>query len=77
MTDVYLSDDSAATSTELLTGILAKKTVSSTLFFCGFSLLREGVQNKLTKLGRCDRHTMEGLIIGLPGLLGLLGVQDC
>ena len=33
--------------------------------------------NKLTKLGRCDRYTIEGLIIGLLGLLGLLGVQDC
>jgi len=27
--------------------------------------------NKLTKLGRCDRYTIEGLIIGLLGLLGL------
>ena len=34
-------------------------------------------ENKLTKLGRCDRYTIEGLIIGLLGLLGLLGVQDC
>ena len=33
--------------------------------------------NKLTKLGRCDRYTIEGLIIGLLGLPGLLGVQDC
>ena len=33
--------------------------------------------NKLTKLGRCDKYTIEGLIIGLLGLLGLLGVQDC
>ena len=33
--------------------------------------------NKLTKLSRCDRCTIEGLIIGLLGLLGLLGVQDC
>ena len=33
--------------------------------------------NKLTKLGRCDRYTIEGLIIGLLGLLGMLGVQDC
>ena len=35
------------------------------------------ISNKLTKLGRCDRHTKDGLIIGLLGLLGLLGVQDC
>ena len=34
-------------------------------------------ENKLTKLGRCDRYTIEGLIIGLLGLPGLLGVQDC
>ena len=34
-------------------------------------------QNKLTKLGRCDRYTIAGLLIGLLGLLGLLGVQDC
>ena len=27
--------------------------------------------NKLTKLGRWDRYTIEGLIIGLLGLLGL------
>ena len=33
--------------------------------------------NKLTKLGRCDRYTIDRLIIGLNGLLGLLGVQDC
>ena len=33
--------------------------------------------NKLTKLGRCDRYTIELLIIGLLGLLGLLGVKDC
>ena len=33
--------------------------------------------NKLTKLGRCDRYTIERLTIGLLGLLGLLGVQDC
>ena len=32
------------------------------------------VKNKLTKLGRCDRYTIEGLIIGV---LGLIGVQDC
>ena len=30
-----------------------------------------GYKNKLTKLGRCDRYTIEGLIIGLLGLLGL------
>ena len=35
------------------------------------------IKNKLTKLGRWDRYTIEGLIIGLLGLLGLLGVQDC
>ena len=30
-----------------------------------------GFGNKLTKLGRCDRYTIEGIIIGLLGLLGL------
>ena len=33
--------------------------------------IRERFINKLTKLGRCDRYTIEGLIIGLLGLLGL------
>ena len=34
-------------------------------------------RNKLTKLGRCDRYTIEGLKIKLLVLLLHLGVQDC